>query len=166
MKYIQAGERDMIALEPEHEMIYNLATQAGFECSINEDDRAITVAAKPQSLKDPLVLFDASDPANMGWFSRCQFYVNGLSGAVLQTPLILANSRDAHGKLEQAVRISLKKELPASFRLSGSQAINEQVVYALLYNILVALKGSGVAICGKGTVEPLAGRTEKVGPTN
>ena len=60
----------------------------------------------------------------MGWFSRCQFYVNGLSGAVLQTPLILANSRDAHGKLEQAVRISLKKELPASFRLtrkSGDQ---------------------------------------------
>ena len=64
------------------------------------------------------------------------------------------------------MRISLAKELPASFRLPGNQAINEQVVYALLYNILVALKGSGVAICGKGTILPLVGRTEKVGPTN
>lgn len=166
MRFVQAGERELIALEPDHEMIRNLATQAGFDCSIEEDDRALTIEVRPQSSRDPLVLFDASDPANVGWFSRCQFYVDGLSGAVLQTPLTLANCRDAKGRVQQKVRISLSKELPASFRLPGSQAVNEQVVYALLYNLLVALKDTGVAICGKGTVSPLAGRYQKIGPQN
>ena len=94
MKFVQAGETDLIELEPDHEMIHNLASQAGFDCDIEESDRALTLEAKPQATQDPLVLFDAGDPANVGWFSRCQFYVDGRSGAVLQTPLTLANCRD------------------------------------------------------------------------
>ncbi len=166
VRFIQAGERDLIELEPDHETIHNLASQAGFDCNIDENDRALTLEAKPQATQDPLVLFDAGDPANIGWFSRCQFYVDGLSGAVLQTPLTLANCRDPDGGLLQQVRIGVSKELPMTFKLPGNQAVNEQVVYALLYNLLVALRDTGVAICGQGTVSPLAGRAEKVGPQN
>ena len=163
MKFIQAGEIDLIELEPDQGMIQNLASQAGFDCNIEESERSLTLEAKPQKTKDPLVLFDAGDPANIGWFSRCQFYVDGLSGAVLQTPLTIANCRDMKGGL---LRIGIAKELPVTFKLPGDQTLNEQVVYALLYSLLVALRGTGVAICGHGTVSPLAGRTEKVGPQN
>tara|TARA_Y100000588_G_C14266908_1_gene930346 strand:+ start:3380 stop:3880 length:501 start_codon:yes stop_codon:yes gene_type:complete len=166
VKFIQAGEIDLIELEPDQGMIQNLASQAGFDCNIEESERSLTLEAKPQKTKDPLVLFDAGDPANIGWFSRCQFYVDGLSGAVLQTPLTIANCRDMKGGLLQQVRIGIAKELPVTFKLPGDQTLNEQVVYALLYSLLVALRGTGVAICGHGTVSPLAGRTEKVGPQN
>lgn len=164
MKFVQAGEINLVALEPDHGMIESLASQAGFDCSIEESDRSLTLYAKPQTDKDPLVLFDAGDSANVGWFSRCQFYVDGLSGSVLQTPLTLANCRDKQGDLLQQIKVGVSKELPVTFKLPGNQAINEQVVYALLYSLLVALRDTGVAICGRGTVSPLAGRTEKVGP--
>ena len=148
-------------------MIHNLASQAGFDCNIEENDRSLTLEAKPQVDKDPLVLFDAGDAANVGWFSRCQFYVDGLSGSVLQTPLTLANCRDTDGGLLQQVRIGVAKELPVTFKLPGNQTVNEQVVYALLYSLLVALRDTGVAICGRGgAVSPLAGRAEKIGPRN
>jgi len=65
-----------------------------------------------------LLLFDAADPANLGWFSRCQFYVDGRTGAVMQTPMALANQVDRSGKpLSQAVRLTISKELPATYRL-------------------------------------------------
>jgi hypothetical protein len=40
------------------------------------------------------------------------------------------------------------------------------VVYALLYNVLSALTKTGVAVCGGPVVQPLAGRTEGIGPRN
>ncbi len=47
--------------------------------------------------QSPLLLFDATDAGNLGWFSRCHFYVDGASGAVLQTPITIANQRDRSG---------------------------------------------------------------------
>jgi hypothetical protein len=115
----------------------------------------------------PLLLFDAADPGNLGWFSRCQFYVDGTSGAVLQTPLSLANQRDRHGRtLPYSVRIQVMKELPGTFRMPGRQPVNEQVIYAVLYNLLNALLNTGVGVCGGPIVKPLAGRTEHIGPKN
>lgn len=157
MRFLQAGDQQLVALEPERQMIKNLAAQAGYECEIQEDERHLILKVKPASKGDPMLLFDAGDPANLGWFARCQFYVDAISGAVLQTPLTLANCRDREGRPLHILRIALSKELPASFRLPGRQSISEQVVYALLYNLLVALKESGVAICGKGGIVPLAG---------
>ena len=46
----------------------------------------------------PLLLFDAADPANLGWFSRCQFYLDCRTGSVMQTPLTVANKRDRAGR--------------------------------------------------------------------
>src|SRR5258706_11521514 len=112
----------------------------------------------------PLLFFDAADPANLGWFSRCQFYVDGRTGLVMQTPMTLANKRDRGGKPQlHAVRLAISKELPASFRLPGKQPLTEQVFYHLLFNFLSALIKTGVAVCGNGSVQPLAGRTESVG---
>ena len=85
----------------------------------------------------------------------------------MQTPMTLANRRDRSGKPHHnAVRLSIAKELPASFRLPGKQPITEQVFYALLFNFLNALTKSGVAVCGGPVVKPLAGRTESVGVRN
>ena len=148
----------MIALEPEHEVVRNIASEAGYQCTIQEEERQLVVQVKPRSAKASIRLFDASDPANLGWFSQCQFYVDGLSGSVLQTPLALANCRDGQGRLLPMLRISVSKEMPASFRLPGRRPVNEQLVYALFHNFLAALKDGGVAICGKGAVSPLATR--------
>ena len=85
----------------------------------------------------------------------------------MQTPLTLANKRDRGGKAHRnSVRINISKELPATFRLPGKQPLTEQAFYALLFTFLTALMKTGVAICGNGGVEPLAGRTEAVGSRN
>ena len=118
-------------------------------------------------LRRGIYWFDAADPGNLGWFSRCQFYVDGRTGAVLQTPICVANQRDRSGRaLPHAIRIQITKELPTSFRLPGKQPVTEQMVYAVLYNLLNALMNTGVGVCGGAVVKPLAGRTESIGVRN
>src|SRR5215471_16230092 len=128
MQVLQAGEHKFIFLELDAETITTVARQAGFEIKIKDGTRTLaaelTAAAGRQS---PLLLFDAADPANLGWFSRCQFYVDGRSGAVMQTPITLANKRDRGGKAHRnSVRLGISKEIPEGFRLPGRQAVTEQ----------------------------------------
>ncbi len=162
MQFLRAGDQQLILLELDGDVIAGLVKQAGFDCTMEEDGRRLVLEVTPQN-KDPLLLFDASDSSNLGWFSRCQFYVDGRTGAVLQTPMSIANCREKDGRLKHSLRVSVAKELPASFHLPGQQSVTEQVVYALLYNLLAALQTTGVAVCGGPVVVPLAGRTERAG---
>jgi hypothetical protein len=167
MQVLQAGTHKLILLELQAELVNNIARQAGFETRTKEHSRSIQLDLTAAGRDVPLLLFDAADPANLGWFSRCQFYVDGRSGMVMQTPMTLANRRDRGGRAQvNSLRLSIAKELPASFRLPGKQPLTEQVLYALLFNFLTALMRSGVAVCGEGVIQPLAGRTESVGPRN
>lgn len=162
MRFLQAGSQQLISLDPDHSVIRNVVKQAGYDCTIRDEARRLVLDVQPNSPQDPLLLFDAVDPANVGWFSRCQFYVDSASGQVLQTPMVIANCFDKDGKLLPKLRIWVLKELPASFQLPGRQNVNEQVLYSLLYSLLAALKETGVAVCGKGGVRPLAGRTPTI----
>ncbi len=162
MRFVQAGTQQLITLEPDHSVIRNVVKQAGYDCTINDEPRRLVLEVHPSAPHHALLLFDASDPANVGWFSRCQFYVDSASGQVLQTPIVLANCRDKEGKIQPKVRLSVLKELPASFQLPGRQSVTEQVVYSLLYNLLAALKETGVAVCGRGGIQPLAGRSPAI----
>ena len=167
MQVLQAGPHKLIFLELQPDLVSNIARQAGFEVRTKDGPRAIQLDLAASGRESPLLLFDAADPANLGWFSRCQFYVDGRNGMVMQTPITISNRRDRSGHAHHnSVRISISKELPASFRLPGKQPITEQMLYSLLFNFLNALTKSGVAVCGGGSVQPLAGRTEAVGPRN
>jgi hypothetical protein len=167
MQVLQAGQHKIIYLELQAEMVASLARQAGFEAKAKEGSRNILLDLTASSRQAPLLLFDAADPGNLGWFSRCQFYVDGRSGAILQTPMILANKRDRGGRVQRnSVRLAISKELPADFRLPGNQPLTEQVFYHLLVTFLQALMATGVAVCGIGVVQPLVGRSESVGPRN
>jgi len=167
MQVLQAGSHKLIYLELQPDMVTSIARQAGFETRAKDGPRILQVDLMARDRQSPLLLFDAADPANLGWFSRCQFYVDGRSGQVMQTPISLANRRDRKGKPQRhAVRLAIAKELPASFRLPGKQPLTEQVFYHLLFNFLNALTQTGVALCGGGVVQPLAGRTETVGVRN
>ena len=167
MQVLQAGQHKLIYLELEPDTLSSVAKQAGFDAKAKDGQRAIQIDLTAPGRQAPLLLFDAADPANLGWFSRCQFYVDGRSGAVMQTPIHLANKRDRSGHVARnAVRLVISKELPANFRLPGKQPLTEQVFYALLLTFLNALMQTGVAVCGSGAVEPLAGRTETIGPRN
>jgi hypothetical protein len=167
MQVLQAGQHKLIFLELEPELVTNIARQAGFEPRLKDTARSLQLDLTVPGRQAPLLLFDASDPANLGWFSRCQFYVDGRTGAVMQTPISLANKRDRSGKVQpQSVRISISKELPVSFRLPGKQPLTEQVFYALFFNFLTALIKTGVAVCGGAAIQPLAGRGEGIGPRN
>jgi hypothetical protein len=167
MQVLQAGNHKFIYLELETEAISSLAKQAGFDCKVRETDRLLHLDLSAPARQGPLLLFDAADPANLGWFSRCQFYVDGRTGGVMQTPMSLANKRDRSGHASHsAVRLTISKELPATFRLPGKQPLTEQVFYHLYLNFLRALIETGVAVCGAGSVQPLAGRTESIGPRN
>jgi hypothetical protein len=167
MQVLQAGQHKLIFLELEPELVANIAKQAGFDTKLKDSQRSITLDLTAAGRQSPLLLFDAADPANLGWFSRCQFYVDGRSGGVMQTPISLANKRDRGGKAQpNSVRVNIAKELPASFRLPGKQPLTEQVLYNLLFNFLSALMKTGVAVCGGNAVQALAGRTEGIGPRN
>jgi hypothetical protein len=167
MQVLQAGAHKLIYLELQAEMVAGIARQAGFDTKARETVRSIHLDLTTPSRQGPLLLFDAADPSNLGWFSRCQFYVDGRNGCVMQTPMTLANRRDRSGKSHpNSVKLSIAKELPASFRLPGKQPLNEQVFYHLFLNFLRALIETGVAVCGSGSVQPLAGRTESVGVRN
>ncbi len=163
MQVLQAGQHKLLYLELQPEMVTNIARQAGFETKAKDGLRTIQLDLSLPERQAPLLLFDAANPANLGWFSRCQFYVDGRTGSVMQTPMTLANKRDRGGKAQRnSVRVSIAKELPASFRLPGKQPLTEQVLYALLFDFLNALTQTGVAVCGAGVVQPLAGRMETV----
>lgn len=161
MQVLQAGNHKLIRLELDTDFVSNIVKQAGFEFKLEESGRAMSLELMATERQAPLLLFDAADPGNLGWFSRCQFYVDGTSGAVLQTPILLANARDRSGHtLPHSIRLQISTELPASFRMPGKQPVTEQVVYAVLYNFLNALLNTGVGVCGNRVVKPLAGRTE------
>ena len=161
MQVLQAGEHKFLLLELDAEFVGNIAKQAGFEYKLEEGKRSMSLDLIAAERQAPLLLFDAADPGNLGWFSRCQFYVDGRTGAVMQTPISLANKRDRSGHASRnSVRLLISKELPVNFRLPGKQPLNEQVFYGILQTFLKALTEIGVAVCGAGVVEPLAGHTE------
>ncbi len=167
MQVLEAGANKYLLLELDPEFVGNIAKQAGFEFKIDDQQRVMALDLSATDRQAPLLLFDAADPGNLGWFSRCQFYVDGKTGSVLQTPLSVANQRDRFGRaLPQAIRIQITKELPGAFRMPGRQPITEQVIYAVLFNLLQALLSTGVGVCGGPAVKPLAGRTEQIGPKN
>jgi len=165
MQVLQAGSHKLMLLELDSEFIENIAKQAGFEYRIEDTARRVLIELTASDRQAPLLLFDAADPGNLGWFSRCQFYVDGKSGSVLQTPLSVANQRDRSGRaIPNGVRLQIQKELPVNFRLPGKTPVTEQMVYAVFYNFLQALTNTGVGVCGGTVVKPLAGRTEPAGP--
>src|ERR1039458_1172777 len=167
MQVLLAGDHKFLLLELDPDFVANIAKQAGFEYKIEDNKRWLGLDLLAADRQAPLLLFDAADPGNLGWFSRCQFYIDGRSGGVMQTPISLANKRDRGGKPQpNSVRVNIAKELPASFRLPGKQPLTEQVLYALLFNFLNALMKTGVAVCGGPAVQALAGRTEGIGPRN
>ena len=167
MQVLNAGDDKLLLLELDTEFIENIARQAGFEFRLEDQSRRVVLDLNAEGRQSPLLLFDAADPANLGWFSRCQFYVDGTSGIVLQTPIQLANQRDRSGRaLPYSIRLQINKELPATFRLPNKAPVTEQMVYAVLYNFLNALLNTGVGVCGGHVVKPLAGRTEPAGNRN
>src|SRR6202142_3140619 len=106
MQVLRGGPHKLLLLELDRELIENIARQAGFEFRFAEESRRVLLDLNAEGSGSPLLLFDAADPANLGWFSRCQFYVDGASGSVLQTPIQLANQRDRGGRtLPNAVRL-------------------------------------------------------------
>ena len=167
MQVLNAGQHKLLLLELDTEFISNIAKQAGFEFKLEEGPRSLLLELSAPERQVPLLLFDAADPGNLGWFSRCQFYVEGRSGVIMQTPITLANQWDRNGRaIPDSVRLRIAKELPSTFHLPGKQQVTEQIVYALLYNVLGALTKTGIAVCGGPVVQPLAGRTEGIGPRN
>ncbi|MBC8165549.1 MAG: hypothetical protein H7Y20_06730 [Bryobacteraceae bacterium] len=167
MQVMQAGAHKLLLLELDPEFVANIAKQAGFEHRVDDAQRQMTLELIATDRQAPLLLFDAADPGNLGWFSRCQFYVDARNGAVLQTPITIANQRDRSGHtIPNAMRVQIAKEIPANFRMPGKQPVTEQMVYAVLYNFLSALVSVGVGVCGIGVVKPLAGRTETFGTRN
>ena len=83
MQVLEAGPHKYILLELDSELLGNIARQAGFEFKIDDQARVVSIDLTAQDRQAPLLLFDAADPGNLGWFSRCQFYVDGKSGSVL-----------------------------------------------------------------------------------
>ncbi|MDE0627347.1 MAG: hypothetical protein OXH99_13180 [Bryobacterales bacterium] len=161
MRYLQAGEQQLVVLDPDNNTLRQLVHQAGYSCKIFPDRRRVKLEVTVLEGGGPLLLFDASDPSNLGWFSRCQFYVDSVSGVVLQTPLVVSNCF-TDGKLARdRVSISVATELPAEFRLPGKRGLTEQVVYALIYNLLTALRETGVALCGAFGIQPLTGGSRR-----
>jgi hypothetical protein len=70
MQVLQAGEHKFIYLELDTDTITTVAKQAGFEIKIKDGARSVTAELTAPGRQSPLLLFDAADPSNLGWFSR------------------------------------------------------------------------------------------------
>jgi hypothetical protein len=164
MQVLQVGSEKLLLLELEPAVVSGIATQLGYSVrGIEDTPRTLSMELRVEDREAPLLLFDAADSGNLGWFSRCHFYVDGGTGSVLQTPVRLANLRDASGRVRaDGIRLQIAKELPAKFRMPGKQPLNEHAIYAIVYNLLGALLEAGVAVCGAGVVKPLSGRSQTV----
>lgn len=161
MQVLQAGESQVVLLELDCDLLRQGAEEAGFNCAVIDDTRVTTLELSTLDRDAPLLIFDAADLGNAGWFSRCQFYIDGRNGAVMQTPFMVANLKDAGGRPHpRAIKMQIRKELPVHFRLPGRQAVNEKVLYGVLFSFLNALRKVGVGLCGTGLVQPLAGRVD------
>lgn len=157
MQVVQAGVQQLIILELDPEFLENVAKQAGFSCTLHEDPRFVVMELTALDRTSPLLLFDAANPSNTGWFSRCQFYVDGSNGRVMQTPLVVANRVEKNGKPNpQALRLQVSKELPLRYKLPGQTQVTEQSIYALIFNFLLSVANNGVGICGGAVVRPLS----------
>ena len=164
MQVLQAGDNQVVLLELDCDLLRQGAEEAGYECAVVDDTRVTTLQLSAPEREAPLLIFDAADPGNANWFSRCQFYIDGRSGGVMQTPFAVANLRDAAGRLHsKALKLQIQKELPLHFRLPGRQAVNEKLLYGVLFSFLSALLKVGVGLCGPGLVQPLAARTDAPG---
>lgn len=161
MQVLQAGGRHLVRLELDPDLLRQAAEEAGFACKAEVRERSLVLDLVAQEREGPLLVFDGADPANTGWFARCQFYVDARSGAVMQTPIYLANLRDPSGRLNPyGVRLQIVTELPLHARLPGRQPVTEKALLAVFVALLRGLLQNGVALCGRGSVQPLAGRTE------
>jgi len=161
MQVLQAGGRHLVRLELDADLLRQAAEEAGFVCQAETRERSIVLDLVAEDREGPLLLFDGADPGNTGWFARCQFYVDARSGTVMQTPMVLANLRDATGRPNpRAVRIQILTELPLHARLPGRQPVTEKALLAVFVALLRGLVQNGVAVCGRGSLQPLAGRTE------
>lgn len=161
MQLLQAGSHQLILLELEPSLLLQGARETGFDCEIADSDRYVTLRLEATDRDQPLLLFDAADTSHANWFARCQFYVDGRSGMVLQTPFLVGNAFDRTGRLEvRALRVQVRKELPAHFRLPGRQPLNEKMLYAVLFNFFNALQKVGVGVCGGPLVTPLASKAD------
>src|ERR1700683_1990642 len=98
MQVLLAGDYKFLLLELDPDFVANIAKQAGFEYKIEDTKRSLCLDLLAADRQAPLLLFDAADPGNLGWFSRCQFYVDGQSGCVLTPPISLANRKDRSGR--------------------------------------------------------------------
>jgi hypothetical protein len=93
MQVLQAGQHKFIYLELQPEMVASIARQAGFESRVKDSPRTIHLDLSAPVREGPLLLFDAADPANLGWFSRCQFYVDGRTGSIILETAVVSRSR-------------------------------------------------------------------------
>ena len=89
MQVLQAGQFKLILLELDLDLVLNIARQAGFEVKSEDTARSLVLELSVPGRQAPLLLFDAADQANLGWFSRCQFYVEGRTGVIMQTPMTI-----------------------------------------------------------------------------
>lgn len=161
MQVLEAGGRQLVQLELEVDLLRQAAEEAGFTCRAEERPRSIILDLAAADRDAPLLLFDGADPSNTGWFARCQFYVDARSGAVMQTPFVIGNLPDALGRVNpRAVRLQIFTELPFHARLPGRQPVNEKALFGVYVALLRGLLHNGVALCGQGSVQPLAGKPE------
>jgi hypothetical protein len=165
MQIVQAGERQLVLMEFDADMLRQGALETGFDCEVEDQSRGITLILDAPGREGPLLLFDAADPSNTGWFSRCTYYVDGVTGLVLQTPFLLANRRRPNGSIDpRSIALQVRKELPVTFRFPARQPVNEKSVYAVLFGFLKALQETGVGVCGAKVIQPLAGRVDAPAP--
>ena len=161
MQVLHAGSHQLILLELDSSLLLQGAKETGFECEVADSDRYVTLRIEATERDQPLLWVDAADPSLGNWFARCQFYVDGRSGMVLQTPFLVANSLDRRGRVEpQSLRVQIRKELPAHFRLPGRQPLSEKMLYAVLFNFFNALQKVGGGVCGGPLVTPVATKAD------
>jgi len=148
-----SGQHKLLLLELDLDLVTTIAKQAGFEVKSEDTARSLVLDLNATGRQAPLLLFDAADQAKPRLFSRCQYYVEGRTGVIMQTPITLAISATATDARFPTQSPENRKRIALQFSAARKAGHHEQIIYALLQSVLGALTKTGIAVCGGPVVQ-------------
>jgi hypothetical protein len=140
MRHISVNNTNYVLFEPDEEALTKIAIEAGFRVQIEKQERVYLISLAPQVRKQ--MFFDAADTRQTGRLAAARTFINGVSGAVFNTPFVL------EALAGPGVRIRLAIEVRWDLARKYPQGASETSLLMLFQQLVQDLAAGMVGVCG------------------
>ena len=140
MRHISVNNTNYVLFEPDEEALAKIAIEAGFRVQIEKQERVFLISLAPQVRKQ--MFFDAADTRQTGRLAAGRTFINGVSGAVYNTPFVLESLAGP------GVRIRLATEVRWDVARKYPQGACETSLLMLFQQLVQDLAAGMVGVCG------------------